>query len=224
MIESWAEPTASLTQRFSEGAEVIHAALLRNYPELTLTKVISRRSSPQWERILAQLELPIDAPGSRGGTREERPFLNSVPSIPTKGAYNTRRQTQRRVRTEEIDMENTSIQEPKTTTVEKIVRIPVEAGTAVVQGAEIAGHDIAAGVIFGASEVVHAAKTVVGEIEAVGQQIAHDAQRATSPTTETRPSPIIPGTTPSGDLRTGPCSVGLSSLVWRSSCSSFSGS
>ncbi len=70
MIESWAEPTASLTQRFSEGAEVIHAALLRNYPELTLTKVKEGLDLPSFPAALAQLlevsgltpRLPGEAP------------------------------------------------------------------------------------------------------------------------------------------------------------------
>ena len=55
MIESWAEPPAKLTQRFSEGAEVIHAALVRNYPELTLTEVKEGLDLPSFPGALAQL-------------------------------------------------------------------------------------------------------------------------------------------------------------------------
>jgi hypothetical protein len=55
VIESWAEPAASLTQRFSEGAEVIHAALLRNYPELTLAEVKEGLDLPSFPGALAAL-------------------------------------------------------------------------------------------------------------------------------------------------------------------------
>jgi hypothetical protein len=39
VIESWGEPPASLVERLSEGAELLHAALARNYPELTLADI-----------------------------------------------------------------------------------------------------------------------------------------------------------------------------------------
>jgi hypothetical protein len=55
VIESWAEPPAKLTQRFSEGAEVIHAALARNYPELTLTEVKEGLDLPSFPAALAAL-------------------------------------------------------------------------------------------------------------------------------------------------------------------------
>ncbi|MGO9622370.1 MAG: hypothetical protein ACLPT6_13320 [Desulfobaccales bacterium] len=55
MIESWGEPPASLVQSLSEGAELLHAALLRNYPELTLAEVKEGLDLASFPAVLAQL-------------------------------------------------------------------------------------------------------------------------------------------------------------------------
>ncbi len=39
VIESWAQPPTSLAQRLGEAAELLHAALARNYPDLELASV-----------------------------------------------------------------------------------------------------------------------------------------------------------------------------------------
>ncbi|MGD0826980.1 MAG: hypothetical protein ACLQED_09275 [Desulfobaccales bacterium] len=55
VIESWGEPPASLVQRLSEAAELLHAALLRNYPELTLAEVKEGLDLASFPAILPQL-------------------------------------------------------------------------------------------------------------------------------------------------------------------------
>jgi hypothetical protein len=55
LIESWGEPPASLVGRLSEGAELLHAALVRNYPELTLAEVKEGLDLANFPAALAQL-------------------------------------------------------------------------------------------------------------------------------------------------------------------------
>ena len=55
LIESWGEPPASLVGRLSEGAELLHAALVRNYPELSLAEVKEGLDLANFPAALAQL-------------------------------------------------------------------------------------------------------------------------------------------------------------------------
>jgi len=55
VIESWGEPPASLVSRLSEGAELLYAALGRNYPELTLAEVKEALDLASFPAVLAQL-------------------------------------------------------------------------------------------------------------------------------------------------------------------------
>jgi len=55
VIESWGEPPASLVERLSEGAELLHAALSRNYPELTLAEVKEGLDLASFPAVLARL-------------------------------------------------------------------------------------------------------------------------------------------------------------------------
>ena len=80
MIESWGEPPASLVGRLSEGAELLHAALVRNYPELTLAEVKEGLDLASFPAVLAQL-LEVsgltEAPpgGTAGGERPDWGYL-----------------------------------------------------------------------------------------------------------------------------------------------------
>ena len=55
VIESWGEPPASLVGRLSEGAELLHAALVRNYEDLTLAEVKEGLDLANFPAALAQL-------------------------------------------------------------------------------------------------------------------------------------------------------------------------
>ena len=76
VIESWAEPPASLVERLSEGAELLHAALERNYPELTLADVKEGLDLASFPGALAAL---LEVSGLARGEPGE-PGAGSVPT------------------------------------------------------------------------------------------------------------------------------------------------
>ncbi len=53
MIQGWAQPPESLMQRLGEAAAVLHAALSRNYPELTLLEV---KKALDWRNFVAIID------------------------------------------------------------------------------------------------------------------------------------------------------------------------
>jgi hypothetical protein len=90
-----------------------------------------------------------------------------------------------------MEMESTTVKETTTVT-ERIVRVPVEVGTAIVDGVETIGHEVAKDVVLGAAVVVEAAQTVGTDIAEASKQLGHEVKGVVTPS----PVPAPPTVTP----------------------------
>jgi hypothetical protein len=90
-------------------------------------------------------------------------------------------------------MENTVVEEKKTVP-EKVVAAPVEAGSAIVDGAETVGRDVAKGVSEVATVVADGTKTVVRVIIESGEQAGRDVKHVVSPEPEPVTIPAVAAT------------------------------
>ena len=70
----------------------------------------------------------------------------------------------------------------------EIAKVPAEAGTAIVGGAEAVGHDVTKVVIEGATVIFDATKAVVSDIAMAGEQLGRDVKQSVSPA----PEPLTP--------------------------------
>ncbi len=89
-------------------------------------------------------------------------------------------------------MENTKAEKQKTV-VQEVAKAPVEAGKAVVDGAENVGHEVARVLVEGATVVVDAAKATASDIVTAGEHVSEDARSGFLPHT---PEPVTTSTVP----------------------------
>lgn len=80
-------------------------------------------------------------------------------------------------------MEN-KVKDEKGTGTHEVAQVPVEAGTAIVDGVAVVGREVAKVVVEAATVIADATKVVVTDIAHAGEQLSRDAQQAVSPTSE----------------------------------------
>ena len=89
-------------------------------------------------------------------------------------------------------MENTT-PEGNPTVTEKIARLPLEVGAAIVDGTQVALHEGARVIAQAGTVVIEATKTVVQDVVHSTEQLGHEIEKSVTPTPMTAPSPAAPG-------------------------------